>query len=77
MKCKIINLVKVLGCGYNEIVYDYIINDVIYNSLEFDEKTNNLYLHIFDEDIDYQYDFEFLSDEEKLELYLTLAFNYN
>ncbi|HOB26386.1 MAG TPA: hypothetical protein PKG93_04500 [Bacilli bacterium] len=45
-----------------------------FNSIEYDEKSDKIYLHIFeDDDLDITYDFDDLSEDDQLSIYVTLS----
>jgi|LakMenE01Jun11ns_1017448.scaffolds.fasta_scaffold9898275_2 hypothetical protein len=78
MKNKIIQLIKILGIGINELVIDINLDCGSFESVEWDKEEDKVYLHIFeDEDIDIAFDFEELSEEDQLKLYQILAIFYN
>ena len=78
MKNKIIQLIKILGIGINELVLDINLDCGSFESIEWNKEEDKIYLHIFeDEDIDITFDFEELSEEDQLKLYQILAIFYN
>jgi hypothetical protein len=53
MKDKVSNLIKTLGLGLNELVFDFEIDGVKFNSIEWLPEEDKVLLHIFeDEEID-------------------------
>ena len=53
MKNKIIQLIKILGIGINELVIDINLECGSFESIEWDKESDKVWLHIFeDEDID-------------------------
>jgi hypothetical protein len=78
MKNKIINLIKLLGFGLNELLMNINLPIGEFDSVEWDIETNKVFLHIFkDDDLDIMLDFDELDEENQLELYKILAIIYN
>lgn len=78
MKNKIINLIKLLGFGLNELLMNINLPIGEFDSVEWDIETNKVFLHIFkDDDLDIMLDFDELDEENQLELYKLLAIIYN
>lgn len=72
IKRKVKNLIKVLGINISEIVVDIPVSDDIFHSIEYDIKDDKVYLYIFDEELEYIFDFDELRDDEKVEVYRIL-----
>ena len=78
MKNKIVQLIKILGIGINELVLNINLDCGSFESIEWNKEEDKIYLHIFeDEDIDITFDFEELSEEDQLKLYQILSILYN
>jgi len=78
MKNKIINLIKLLGFGLNELLMNINLPIGEFDSVEWDIETNKVFLNIFkDDDLDIMLDFDELDEENQLELYKLLAIIYN
>lgn len=78
MKNKIINLIKLLGFGLNELLMNINLPIGEFDSVEWDIETNKVFLHIFkDDDLDIMLDFDELDEENQLELYKLLSIIYN
>ena len=78
MKNKIINLIKILGFGLNEIVIDLNLGCGSFESIEYFPDEDSVILHIFnDPDLDITFDFEELDEEDQLKVYQTLSIFYN
>lgn len=78
MKNKVINLIKILGFGINELVVTIPLSIATFNSIEWDYVDDNVYLHIFkDDNYDLVFNFDELSEEDQLTVYKTLAIIYN
>ncbi len=72
IKRKVKSLIEVLGVNISEIVIDIPVSDDIFNSIEYDIKDDKIYLYIFDEELEYIFDFDELIDEEKVQVYKIL-----
>lgn len=77
MKNKIINLIRLLGFGLNELLMDIELPIGKFDSVEWDEETNKVFLHIFKYNLDIMVDFDDLGEEDQLILYKLLAIIYN
>ena len=78
MKNKIINLIKILGFGINELVIDISLTAGDFHSIEWEKSSNKVYLHLFKgEDLDIMFDFDDLEEEDQLKIYQNLAIFYN
>jgi hypothetical protein len=77
MKNKIINLIKLLGFGVNELLMDINLPMADFNSVEGDAETNKVFLHIFKDDLDIIIDFDDVDEESQLKLYQLLSIIYN
>lgn len=72
MKKKIISVIKLLGIVSDEIVIDIPIYETVFNTIEWRRKDNQVILHKFIDELDYEYNFDELPDNIKEELYLFL-----
>lgn len=74
MKHEIINMIKILGIGMTELIMNFDLDSASFNSIEWDSSDNKVYLHIFeDDDMDITYDFDDLSMDDQMNVYITLA----
>ena len=74
MKNKVINLIKILGFGINELLITIPLSIATFNSIEWDHVDDNVYLHIFEDDnYDLVVNFDELSEEDQLEVYKILS----
>jgi hypothetical protein len=75
MKKKVANMVRIMGIGLNELVIDLPTSVATFNSIEWVKSENKLYLHIFhdDEEIQISFDFDDLSKDDKLEVFVILS----
>lgn len=62
-------LIKTLGMSFNELVINLPLSVDEFDSIEWDNTSRKIYLHIFNEDLEFSTDFDDLSDEDKLEVY--------
>ena len=70
MKHKLVNLINDLGQGLNELVFDFEIDGVKFNSIEWLPEEDIIVLHIFeDEEIDYHCDFDGINIDKQIKIY--------
>lgn len=62
-------LIKALGMNFNELVINLPLSVDEFDSIEWDNTSRKIYLHIFNDDLEFSTDFDDLSDEDKLEVY--------
>ena len=62
-------LIKALGMNFNELVINLPLSVDEFDSIEWDSTSRKIYLHIFNDDLEFSTDFDDLSDEDKLEVY--------
>jgi hypothetical protein len=77
LKEKVIELVKFLGDGLNEIIFDFLIDDIKFNSIEYIPDENILNLHIFHKDLDYCCDFDGMDENKQDQVYKILLYFIN
>ncbi len=78
MKNKVINLIRILGFGINELVIAIPLSIATFDSIEWDDVDDSVYLHIFEKDnYDMVVSFDDLSEEDQLKVYQILAVIYN
>lgn len=68
IKEKTIYLIKKLGKGLNEIVFEIDLDFSKFDTIEYDEENNNIILHLFKNDYDVVFDYEVLDEEDKLKI---------
>lgn len=74
MKEKVIDLIQDLGMGLNELVFDFEIDGVKFNSIEWVPEDDLILLHIFeDEETDYHCDFEGIDIDKQIKVYKILS----
>lgn len=71
-KEKLISLVKYLGITFDEVLVDITIEDVIFNSIEWRREDNQIILHKFINDLDYEFNYDEMSKGLKKKIYLFL-----
>ena len=73
MKEKVIDLIQILGMGLNELVFDFEIDGVKFNSIEWVPEEDQILLHIFEDDeTDYHCDFEGIDIDKQIKVYKTI-----
>lgn len=78
MKNKVINLIRILGFGINELLITIPLSVATFDSIEWDDVDDSVYLHIFEkDDYDMVVSFDDLSEEDQLKVYQILAVIYN
>ena len=73
MKNKVIEIIRILGVGLNEIVFDFEIDDVQFNSIEWVPEDNSVRVHIFHDDFDYHFDFDGIDIDKQIKIYRKLS----
>ena len=72
MKSKIINLIVSIGMGLNELIFDFEIDNLIFNSIEWDPESDDILLHIFIEDKDIYCNFEGIDIDKQIKIFKIL-----
>lgn len=74
IKKKVENLIKKLGGNTLELLIEMPLSFSMCDSIEYNEKDNRIYIHIFDEcDFDIICDFDDIEEEDKLKVYKILS----
>jgi len=74
MKEKVIDLIQDLGMGLNELVFDFEIDGVKFNSIEWVPEDDLVLLHIFeDEETDWHCDFEGIDIDKQIKVYKIIS----
>lgn len=74
MKDKIVDLIRLLGIGLNELVFDFEIDGVKFNSIEWLPESDVVLLHIFEDDeTDLHCDFENLDIDKQIKVHKILS----
>ena len=73
LKNKIIKIMKnYLDDDINELILDFPLSIGFYHTIEYNNITNDIILHMFDFDYDYPFLFDDLYEEDKLRVYQIL-----
>ena len=71
-KKKLVSIVKYLGITIDEVVVDIIVDEVVFNSIEWRRKGNQVILHKFIDKFDYEFNYDELPKKLKKQIYLFL-----
>jgi hypothetical protein len=74
LKRKVIQNIKRIGGDITEIVLDLQLSEIFINTIEINTYDNSLILHVFVDDLDQYYDFDDLSEEDRILILTTLSF---
>jgi hypothetical protein len=69
---KVNNLITKIGNGINEIVIDIPTSLCVFNAIEL--KDNKILLHLFDDNLEFDTNFDDLDEQDKMIVYKTLKF---
>ena len=69
IKSEIISIIVQLGIDETELIFDIKLKKIIFNSIEWVKKSNQVILHKFIDDNDYEYNFDELPKEIKNEIH--------
>ena len=69
---KLVSLIKYLGITFDEVVVDIIVDEVVFNSIEWRKKGNQVILHKFIDKFDYEFNYDELPKKLKKQIYLFL-----
>jgi hypothetical protein len=72
IKSEIISIIVQLGIDETELIFDIKLKKIIFNSIEWVKKSNQVILHKFIDDNDYEYNFDELPKEIKKEIHTIL-----
>ena len=70
-KKRLISIIKYLGITFDEVVIDIIVEGMNFNSIEWRRDTNQIILHKFIEELDYEIDFDELPSKIKKQIYFS------
>ena len=74
MKDKVSELIKIIGNGYTELIFDFTIDSIEFNSIELDIN-DDILLHIIIDDQDGYFNFEEIDIDKQIKVYkLLLSF---
>ena len=71
-KKNLVSLIKYLGITIDEVVVDIIVDEVVFNSIEWRRKGNQVILHKFIDELDYEFNYDELPKRLKNQIYLFL-----
>ena len=71
-KKNLVSLIKYLGITIDEVVVDIIVDEVVFNSIEWRRKGNQVILHKFIDELDYEFNYDELPKKLKKQIYLFL-----
>ena len=71
-KKNLVSLIKYLGITIDEVVVDIIVDEVVFNSIEWRKKGNQVILHKFIDKFDYEFNYDELPKKLKKQIYLFL-----
>jgi hypothetical protein len=74
MKKEVIKAIRIMGVGTTEILMDFDLEIGVFNSIEWVPEGNRLVLHMFSDysDFELSVDWEDLSNDDRLEIYVVL-----
>lgn len=73
MKQEVINIIKILGIGLNEITVDIDLGYIVANSIELIPIKNDIIIHSFMDDLDIEFNFDELDSDIQEEIYRNLS----
>jgi hypothetical protein len=71
-KNKLISIIKYLGITLDEVVVDIVLDEVIFDSIEWRRRGNQIILHKFIGELDYEFNYDELPNRLKNGIYLFL-----
>lgn len=72
MKSKLIPLIKIMAIDLDEAVLDITIDNMVFNSIEWRRKGNQVILHKFSGTVDYEFNYDEFPRKLKKDIYLLL-----
>jgi hypothetical protein len=69
-KKNLVSVVKYLGITFDEVVVDIILDEVVFDSIEWRRKGNQVILHKFKGQLDFEFNYDELPNKLKKEIYL-------
>jgi hypothetical protein len=67
-KKKLVSVVKYLGITFDEVMVDIILDEVVFDSIEWRRKSNQIILHKFIDELDYEFNYDELPNKLKKEI---------
>jgi hypothetical protein len=71
---KVIELIELIGININELVLDIQLSEMTINTIEWIPSEDVLLVHVFQDDLDFFYDFDELLEVDRLLILTTLSF---
>ena len=73
-KDEVIKLVKILGIGLNELVITINLDGIIIDTIEYDKKTNKLFVNAWvTDEMEIQINYDDLNEKNQMMIYYTLS----
>ncbi len=73
MKEELINIIKILGIGLVELYVEIDLGFLYIHSIEYDKNSESIILHNFVDDLDLEYDYDDLEEDEKKYIFSLLS----
>jgi len=73
MKEELINIIKILGIGLNELYVEIDLGFLYIHSIEYVKEDNSIILHNFIGDLDVEFDYVDLEEYEKIYIFSLLS----
>lgn len=71
---KVIDLIELIGINVSEVVLDIQLSEMTINTIEWIPSEDVLLVHVFQDDLDFFYDFDELLEVDRLLILTTLSF---
>jgi hypothetical protein len=71
---KVIELIELIGINVSEVVLDIQLSEMTINTIEWIPSEDVLLVHVFQDDLDFFYDFDELLEVDRLLILTTLSF---
>ncbi len=73
MKDKVSELIRVIGAGYTELVFNFTIDGIKFNSIEWVPEDDVILLHIFNGELDGYFNYEDMDIDKQIKVYKLLS----
>lgn len=71
---KVVDIIELIGVDVSEIVLDIQLSEMTINTIEWISSEDALIVHVFQDDLDFYYDFDELLEVDRLLILTTLSF---
>ncbi len=71
---KVVDLIELIGINVSEVVLDIKLSEMSINTIEWIPSEDVLLVHVFQDDLDFFYDFDDLPEEDRILILTTLSF---